>query len=115
MVCLARCAEELPSAQDDLQPLYLLEPLGRFQPDTFAELAAEAPKLERLIVDATHLKAHRTENMFGRLKDWRRIHTRYDRCAHTVFSAIGIAPNDNLLDQSMSPEPGSRLGALTAC
>jgi transposase len=23
---------------------------------------------------------HKIENMFGRLKDWRRIHTRYDRC-----------------------------------
>ena len=34
---------------------------------------------------------HRIENMFGRLKDWRRIHTRYDRCAHTFFSAIAIA------------------------
>ena len=34
---------------------------------------------------------HRIENMFGRLKDWRRIHTRYDRCAHTYFSAICIA------------------------
>lgn len=34
---------------------------------------------------------HRIENMFGRLKDWRRIHTRYDRCAHAFFSAICIA------------------------
>src|SRR6202021_1798468 len=34
---------------------------------------------------------HRIENMFGRLKDRRRIHTRYDRCAHTYFSAICIA------------------------
>jgi transposase len=34
---------------------------------------------------------HKIENMFGRLKDWRRIHTRYDRCAHTYLSAIGIA------------------------
>src|ERR1700677_1082786 len=34
---------------------------------------------------------HRIENMFGRLKDWRRIHTRYGRCAHTYFSAICIA------------------------
>jgi len=34
---------------------------------------------------------HKIENMFGRLKDWRRIHTRYDRCAHTYFSAICIA------------------------
>ena len=34
---------------------------------------------------------HKVENMFGRLKDWRRIHTRYDRCAHTFMSAICIA------------------------
>jgi len=31
------------------------------------------------------------ENTFGKLKDWRRIATRYDRCAHTFFSAICIA------------------------
>jgi hypothetical protein len=29
--------------------------------------------------------------MFSRLKDWRRIATRYDRCAHTFFSSICIA------------------------
>lgn len=34
---------------------------------------------------------HKIENMFGRLKDWRRVHTRYDRCAHTFMSAISIA------------------------
>lgn len=34
---------------------------------------------------------HRIENMFGKLKDWRRIHTRYDRCAHTFMSVICIA------------------------
>lgn len=34
---------------------------------------------------------HKIENMFGRLKDWRRIAMRYDRCAHTFFSAICIA------------------------
>jgi transposase len=36
-------------------------------------------------------RRHKIENMFGRLKDWRRIHTRYDRCAHTFMSAICIA------------------------
>jgi len=30
-------------------------------------------------------------NLFAKLKDWRRIATRYDRCAHTFFSAISIA------------------------
>ena len=34
---------------------------------------------------------HRIENMFGKLKDWRRIHTRYDRCAVVFMSAITIA------------------------
>lgn len=34
---------------------------------------------------------HKIENMFARLKDWRRIHTRYDRCAHTCLSAIALA------------------------
>jgi putative transposase len=34
---------------------------------------------------------YRIENMFGRIKDWRRISTRYDRCSHTFFSAILIA------------------------
>lgn len=29
-----------------------------------------------------------TENMFCRLKDWRRIHIRYDRCAHAFVSTI---------------------------
>ena len=37
------------------------------------------------------LQRHKIENMFGRIKDWRRVHTRYDRCAHTFMSAICIA------------------------
>ncbi|WP_149864640.1 IS5 family transposase [Pacificimonas flava] len=40
---------------------------------------------------ALYRQRHKIEIMFGRLKDWRRIHTRYDRCAHTFFSAICIA------------------------
>lgn len=31
------------------------------------------------------------ERLFGRLKDWRRVATRYDRCAHTFYSAICLA------------------------
>ena len=34
---------------------------------------------------------HKIEDMFAKIKDWRRIHTRYDRCAHTFMSAITIA------------------------
>ena len=40
---------------------------------------------------ALYRSRHKIENMFAKLKDWRRIHTRYDRCAHTFFSAIAIA------------------------
>jgi transposase len=28
---------------------------------------------------------HKIESLFGRLKDWQRISTRYDRCAHTLL------------------------------
>lgn len=34
---------------------------------------------------------HKIEIMFGRLKDWRRIATRHDRCARTFMSAIALA------------------------
>lgn len=36
-------------------------------------------------------KRHLVENLFARLKDWRRISTRYDRCAELFLSAICIA------------------------
>lgn len=39
---------------------------------------------------ALYRQRHRIENMFGTLKNGRRIHTRYDRCAHTFMSAICI-------------------------
>jgi putative transposase len=40
---------------------------------------------------ALYRQRHKVENLFAKLKDWRRIATRYDRCAHTFFSAICIA------------------------
>jgi transposase len=59
-------------------------------------IAACIPSKTKRRVPVPHDKAiyrqrHRIENMFGRLKDWRRIHTRYDRCAHTFMSAIALA------------------------
>ena len=45
-----------------------------------------------ILYDANLYKQrNRIERMFGRLKDWRRIATRYDRCARTFMSAICIA------------------------
>ena len=40
---------------------------------------------------ALYRQRHKVENMFAKLKGWRRIATRYDRCAHIFFSAICIA------------------------
>ena len=34
---------------------------------------------------------HKIEIVFARIKDWRRVATRCDRCAHTFLSAISIA------------------------
>lgn len=34
---------------------------------------------------------HRIENSFARLKDWRRIATRYDRCPTVFLSACALA------------------------
>ncbi|KXV10233.1 transposase [Gluconobacter oxydans] len=36
-------------------------------------------------------RRNRIEMMFGRLKDWRRIATRYDRCPNVFCSAICLA------------------------
>lgn len=36
-------------------------------------------------------RRYRIEIMFGRLKDWRRVATRYDRCPKVFLSAITLA------------------------
>ena len=36
-------------------------------------------------------RRNRIEIMFGRLKDWRRVATRYDRCPMAFLSAIALA------------------------
>lgn len=36
-------------------------------------------------------RRNRIEIMFGRLKDWRRVATRYDRCPTAFLSAIALA------------------------
>ncbi len=36
-------------------------------------------------------RRNRIEIMFGRLKDWRRIATRYDRCPMVFLSAVALA------------------------
>ena len=48
-------------------------------------------KVQHAFSKIMYKQRHKVECMFGKLKDWRRIATRYDRCAHTFFSAICIA------------------------
>jgi transposase len=36
-------------------------------------------------------RRNRIERIFGRLKDWRRVATRYDRCPKVFLSAIALA------------------------
>jgi len=50
-------------------------------------------------------KRHKVENMFGKLKDWRRVRTRYDRCAHTFLVRYNHRSHYHLLVQLMSPDP----------
>ena len=54
------------------------------------------PPREKRRSPAPHCKTlykqrHKVDNMFAKLKDWRRLALRYDRCAHTFFSALCIA------------------------
>jgi transposase len=53
--------------------------------------SSRSRKLPILYDKALYRQRYRIENMFGRLKDWRRIAMRYDRCAHTFMSAICLA------------------------
>ena len=47
-------------------------------------------KLQHKFSKQLYKQCHMVECMFDKLKDWRRIATRYDRCAHTFISAICI-------------------------
>jgi len=59
MACAGVTRRRLRAAQDDLQPVRAVEQAWRVQQD-FCELARKAGKSGRLMIDATHLKAHRT-------------------------------------------------------
>jgi len=87
---------------DDLPPAQVLLGDKGYDADWFRAALAERG-IEACIPSKSNRKVpiphdpilyrerHKIENTFGRIKDWRRIHTRYDRCAHTFMSAICIA------------------------
>ena len=51
----------------------------------------EIPQEDRDYDKRRYKRRNRIEIMFGRLKDWRRVATRYDRCPETGLSAIALA------------------------
>jgi transposase len=55
------------------------------------EKRASRAACSRAATPSEGTRSHKIENFFAKLKDWRRIATRYDRCAHAFFSAICIA------------------------
>ena len=68
-----------------------------------AALLDSLPKAEWLLADRKsrgkpikhdkrrYKRRNRIEIMFGRLKDWRRVATRYDRCPKVFLSAVALA------------------------
>ena len=55
-------------------------------------IPGRANRKEPIVYDhGLYKRRNLIERLFGRLKDWRRIATRYDRCVHTFYSAICIA------------------------
>ncbi|WP_434802275.1 transposase [Paracoccus sediminicola] len=61
------------------------------QRDTRLHPWSEATEEDRQIRQAPLKRRNRIEIMFGRLKDWRRVATRYDRCPKVFLSAIALA------------------------
>ncbi len=53
--------------------------------------SSKSRKKPYLYAKALYRRRHKIENLFAKLKDWRRIAIRCDRCSHTFFSAICIA------------------------
>ena len=90
-----QCVESLPPSRE------LLADKG-YDADAFRKLLAERgttaviPPMRHRRVQypydrATYLKRSMIERMFCKLKDWRRIATRYDRKVHNFLASITIA------------------------
>lgn len=58
---------------------------------TLLHLPPYSPGLNPVENVWAYRRRNKIENMFGRLKDWRHIHIRYDRCVHTFMPAIRFA------------------------
>ena len=67
------------------------QPTGSFAISRCFVSAQHGHEVRRPYDTELYRQRHKIENVFGRIKDWRRVATRYDRCAHTFMSAISIA------------------------
>ncbi|SIS51000.1 DDE family transposase [Phaeovulum vinaykumarii] len=56
-----------------------------------AGAAISVAKPTRAAVKRRYKRRNRIKIMFGRLKDWRHVPTRYDRCPKLFLSAIALA------------------------
>jgi transposase len=54
-------------------------------------LAAGGTSSQDIYDKRRYRRRNRIEIMFGRLKDWRRVATRYDQCPKAFFSAAAFA------------------------
>lgn len=52
---------------------------------------SQGAKGPRQIRQASYKRRNRIEIMFGHLKDWRRVATRYDRCPKVFLSDVAWA------------------------
>jgi transposase len=51
----------------------------------------ERPEQRPVASKRRYKRRNLIEIMFGRLKDWRRVATRYDRCPKVFLSAVALA------------------------
>jgi transposase len=61
------------------------------QGDTRLHPGPEVPRQAHPRRQARYKRRNRIEIMFGRLKAWRHIATRYDRCPRAFLSAVALA------------------------
>lgn len=55
-------------------------------------ISSRKMRMVRIPHDAKlYKRRHKFENSFARLKDWRRVVTRYDRCPKVLLSACALA------------------------
>ena len=87
------CPELVEGAMTAMNIALRLKPRASHQASRRERDAQCPPTATHNSIGDTQLyrQRHKIENLFARLKDWRRIHTRYDRRAETFMAAITIA------------------------